>query len=87
MYENHVSLAKSRNLIIVSVILVCGLGISEGITFAIGGTDITLTGMAIAAIVGIILNAVLPGKDYEYGKDPEADTNQGIAIGARPSRG
>lgn len=87
MYENHVSLAKSRNLIIVSVVLVCGLGISEGITFAIGGIDITLTGMAIAAIVGIILNAVLPGKDYEYGKDPEADTNQGIAIGARPSRG
>ena len=89
--ENHVSLAKSRNLIIVSVVMVCGvgisLGVSEGITIAIGGIDITLTGMAIAAIVGIILNAVLPGKDYEYGKDPEADTNQGIAIGARPSRG
>ncbi|MBQ6410035.1 uracil-xanthine permease [Candidatus Saccharibacteria bacterium] len=86
MYENHVSLAKSRNLIIVSVVMVCGLGISDGITFTVGGTDITLTGMAIAAIVGIILNAILPGKDYEYGKDPEADTNRGIAIGAFASR-
>lgn len=82
MYENHVSLAKSRNLIIVSVVLVCGLGIADGITFNVAGTDITLTGMAIAAIVGIILNAVLPGKDYEYGKDPYADSNRGIAIGA-----
>lgn len=86
MYENHVSLAKSRNLIIVSVVMVCGLGIADGITFAIGGTNITLTGMAIAAISGIILNAILPGKDYEYGKDQNADANRGIAIGAAPSR-
>ena len=50
------------------------------------GRDVLIVAVAIAAIVGIILNAVLPGKDYEYGKDPEADTNQGIAIGARPSR-
>ncbi len=86
MYENHVSLAKSRNLIIVSVVMVCGLGISNGITFTVAGTDITLTGMAIAAITGIILNAILPGKDYEYGKDIGADTNRGIAIGAISSR-
>ena len=86
MYENHVSLAKERNLIIVSTVLVCGLGIADGVTFSIGSAEITLTGMAIAAIVGIVLNAILPGKDYEYGKDPDADTNQGIAIGAKPSR-
>ena len=86
MYENHVSLAKSRNLIIVSVVMVCGLGISSGITFTVAGTDITLTGMAIAAITGIILNAILPSKDYEYGKDIGADTNRGIAIGAISSR-
>ena len=86
MYENHVSLAKSRNLIIVSVVMVCGLGITDGIAFMIGSTSITLTGMAIAAIAGIILNAILPGKDYEYGKDQNADTNRGIAIGATSSR-
>ncbi|MBQ3309496.1 uracil-xanthine permease [Candidatus Saccharibacteria bacterium] len=83
MYENHVSLAKSRNLIIVSVILVCGLGFSDGLTFAVGTTSITLTGLAIASIAGIILNAVLPGKDYEFGRDPNGDANRGIAINTR----
>ena len=82
MYENHVSLAKGRNLIIVSIILVCGLGMSDGVTFTVAGTPITLTGLAIASIVGIILNAVLPGKDYEFGKNPRGDANRGLAIGA-----
>ncbi len=68
--ENKVNLTKSRNLIIVAVILVCGLGFSNGLTFAIGGTEITLTGLAIASIAGIVLNAVLPGNDYEFGKEP-----------------
>lgn len=86
MCENHVSLLESRNLIIVSVVMGCGLGISEGVTFNVGSTGVTLTGMAIAAIAGIILNAILPGKDYEYGKDPSADANRGIAIGVTPSR-
>ncbi|MBQ3352617.1 uracil-xanthine permease [Candidatus Saccharibacteria bacterium] len=82
MYENRASLAKSRNLMIVSVILVCGLGMSDGITFTVAGTPITLTGLAIASIVGIILNAILPGNDYEFGKDPRGDANRGLAIGA-----
>lgn len=66
--ENKVDLTKSRNLIIVGVIFVCGLGIS-GITFTVAGKAITLTGLAIAAIAGIVLNAILPGKDYEFGKE------------------
>ena len=77
MYENHVSLSKSRNLIIVSVILVCGLGISSGITFEIAGHPITLTGLAIAAIVGILLNAILPGKDYEFGNNQDQLASEG----------
>ncbi len=63
--ENHVDFTKSRNLIIAAVILVSGLGFSNGLTFTIGGASITLTSLAIAAILGIILNAILPGKDYE----------------------
>ena len=46
-----------------------GLGFSGGITFAVGEAHITLTALAIAAIAGIALNAVLPGKDYEFGTD------------------
>ncbi len=76
--ENHVDFTKSRNLIISAVILVCGLGFANGITFHVAGTPITLTGLAIAAIAGIALNAILPGKDYEFGNDAKADANQGL---------
>lgn len=64
--ENHVDFTKSRNLIIAAVILVSGLGFSDGLTFTVGGTSVTLTSLAIAAILGILLNAILPGKDYEF---------------------
>lgn len=64
--ENQVDFTKSRNLIIAGVIFVCGLGFSSGLTFTIGETSITLTALAIAAIAGIILNAILPGNDYEF---------------------
>ena len=76
--ENHVDFTKSRNLIIAGVIFVCGLGFSNGLTFTVSGTDITLTSLAIAAIAGILLNAILPGNDYHFGKDVEADSNRGI---------
>ena len=67
--ENRVDFTNSRNLIIAAVILVCGLGFSGGLTFQVGGAQITLTALAIAAIAGIALNAILPGKDYEFGAD------------------
>ena len=76
--ENNVDLTKSRNLIIAAVILVCGLGFSSGITFTVAGTSITLPGLAIAALAGILLNAILPGNDYEFGVNPEGDQNRGI---------
>jgi uracil permease len=64
--ENKVDFTNSRNLIIAAVILVCGLGFSNGLTFTVAGTSITLTGLAIAAIAGIVLNAIFPGKDDSY---------------------
>ncbi len=75
--ENRVDFTNSRNLIIAAVIMVCGLGFKiwgfnnefSGLTFHVGGTDITLTSLAIAAIAGIALNAILPGKDYQFGSD------------------
>ena len=75
--ENQVDLTKSRNLIIAAVIFVCGLGFAStgGITFTVGSADITLTGLAIAALAGVILNAVLPGNDYEFGKSVEGDAS------------
>jgi uracil permease len=71
--ENQVDFTKSRNLIIAAVILVTGLGFSEGLTFKVGSASITLTGLALAAIFGILLNAILPGKDYEYNESYDSD--------------
>ena len=76
--ENKVDLTKSRNLIIAGVIFVCGLGFSSGLTFTIGGTSITLTALAIAAIAGIVLNIILPGNNYEFGVNTSGDENRGI---------
>ena len=75
--ENKVDLTKSRNLIIAAVIFVCGLGFTTtgGITFSVGSADITLTGLAIAALAGVVLNALLPGNDYEFGKNAEGDAS------------
>ncbi len=78
--ENKVDLTKSRNLIIAGVIFVCGLGFGDGITFKVAGTSITLTALAIAAIAGIVLNAILPGNDYEFGKNPKGDGSRGVYV-------
>ncbi len=68
MVENNVDLTKSRNLIVIATMFVSGLGFSSvgGVTFNIGSATITLTGLAIAAILGVALNAALPEKDYEF---------------------
>lgn len=68
MVENHVDFSKPRNTIIAAVILVCALGLGSGVSFSIGKINITLSALAIAALAGIILNAVFPGKDYDFEK-------------------
>ena len=78
--ENRVDLTKSRNLIIAGVIFVCGLGFSNGLTFKIGGATITLTALAVAAVAGILLNAILPGNDYTFGKNPDGDKSRGVYV-------
>lgn len=76
--ENQVDFTKSRNVIIAALIMSLSLGISfsaaGAISFAAGGVTISLSGLAVAALVGIVLNAVLPGNDYEFGKNQLGDT-------------
>lgn len=84
--ENKVDFTKSRNLIIAAVILVCGLGFSGGLTFTVAGTSITLTSLAIAALAGIILNAILPGNDYTFGANPSGDINRGVSFNPQPKK-
>jgi uracil permease len=58
LVDNHVDFGNSRNLVIASVILVIGIG---GAKFIVT-ESLSLEGMALAAIIGVVLNAVLPGK-------------------------
>jgi len=74
LVENQVDFTNSRNLIIAAVIFVSGLGI-DSITFTVGSTDVGLTGMAIAAIAGVLLNAILPGNDFQFGKASRDDSS------------
>ncbi|MDY5703567.1 MAG: uracil-xanthine permease family protein [Lachnospiraceae bacterium] len=71
--ENHVDFTNTRNLIVAAVILVSGLGFSEGISFTIGTTHVTLTALALASIFGIILNAILPYKDYNFNEKDSSE--------------
>ena len=66
LVENKVDLTKSRNLIIAAVIMVCGLGLTDGITFHVGHMTVTLTALAVASIAGVLLNAILPGNEYRF---------------------
>ena len=79
--ENKVDFTNSRNLIIAAVILVCALGFDSvgGITFTVAGMAVNLSGLAIAAIAGIVLNAILPGNDYEF----DEGTNDGEGASLR----
>jgi len=70
--ENQVDFTKSRNLIIAAIILVSALGLGS-VSFGIGGLTIALSALACASIAGIVLNAVLPGNDYEFGKNEDGD--------------
>ena len=73
LVENKVDLTVSRNLIIAALILVLAIGIKYGANDAISLGFTSLSGLAVAALVGIILNAVLPGKDYEFGSNIRGD--------------
>lgn len=75
--ENNVNLDNPRNVIIVAVEMVCGLGLADGLSITALGATVTLTGLAIAPIMGIALNLVLPKKEDEYGKDDQS-TNKGV---------
>lgn len=66
MVDSKVDFSKSRNLIVAAVILVCSLGMTDGITFNIGTVTITLSALAVGSIAGILLNAILPGKDFDF---------------------
>ena len=82
--ENQVDFTKSRNVIIAALIMSLALGVSfsaaGSIAFTIGNITISLSGLAVAALVGIIVNAVLPGNDYEFGKNELGDKSVNFKV-------
>ncbi|HAW16223.1 MAG TPA: ABC transporter permease, partial [Clostridiales bacterium] len=74
--ENQTDFSKSRNIIIAALILGLSIGVnySGAISFPVGSVTISLSGLAVGALVGIILNAVLPMEEKEYkGLDKKVD--------------
>lgn len=76
--ETQVDFSKSRNVIIAALILVLSIGINYStagaINLTLGGVTIGFSGLAVGSLVGIILNAILPGKDYKFDNDEPNDT-------------
>ena len=75
--ENQVDFTKSRNVLIAAMILGLAVGLSYNgaLVISLGSVTISLSGLAVAALVGICMNAVLPGKDYEFGANAQGDTS------------
>lgn len=85
--ENQVDFTKSRNVIIAALIMVLSIGINYSaagaIAFQIGKITISLSGLAVGALTGIILNAILPGKDYTFDEEIPSDTGVNFQVGDR----
>ena len=81
--ENRVDFTKSRNVIVMALILVLAIGIKYGANDAIDLGFTPLSGLAVAALVGIILNAVLPGNDYEFREGTKGASS--VSFGPRRS--
>lgn len=62
LVESAVDFSNSRNVFVAALILVLAIGVKYGAGDSVAIGSIHLSGLAIAAIVGIVLNAVLPGK-------------------------
>lgn len=76
--ENKVDFTNTRNVIIAALILVLAIGISYSGAIQIG--VVSLSGLAVASLVGIGLNAILPGKDYEFQQEDEGSTSVNFKV-------
>ena len=78
--ENQVDFTKSRNVLIAALILVLSIGISYSKAGALTFGSVSLSGLAVGSLVGIVLNAVMPGKDYVFGQNPQGDESVNFII-------
>ena len=77
--ENRVNFSNSRNVIVAALILVLAIGIN----YSVGSIKIgivSLSGLAVASIVGIAVNAILPGKDYVFQQEDKGATSVDFSV-------
>ena len=69
LIENQVDFQNNRNVLVAALVLVLSLGIAYStagaIVLELGGVTISLSGLAVGSLVGIVLNAILPSNDFE----------------------
>ena len=78
--ENQVDFTKSRNVIIAALEMSLSLGITFSSAGAVKLGPVSLSGLAVGALVGIILNAVLPGNDYTFGANDQGDKSVNFKV-------
>ncbi|WP_130837062.1 uracil-xanthine permease family protein [Lachnoclostridium sp. Marseille-P6806] len=82
--ETHVDFTRTRNVIIAAMILVLSIGINYSaagsVGFTVGGVALKFSGLAVGSFVGIMLNAILPGKDYNFMEETPNDTGVDFQI-------
>lgn len=72
LVENKVNFNAMRNVVVAAIILVSGIAFNaQHIIIPFGNDKLEFGGLACAAIFGIVLNAILPGKDYKFDDDNE----------------
>ncbi len=84
LVENHVDFQKSRNVLVAAIVLVLSIGIAYSaagaITFEVSGIVISLSGLAIGSLAGIILNAILRRKDYGFDESDIAEEEHALTL-------
>lgn len=94
LVENHVDFTLSRNIVITALIIVLSIGIAYSTAGAVvipaGSVTISLSGLAIGSLTGIILNMILPGHEaYRAvdGTEVAADDTPAATAGDLPLEG
>ena len=82
LIQNQVNFNNTKNVIVASAMLVLGLG-GATISIVSGDLAVTISGMSLAAIVGIVLNLCLPTEKSEEDKPKKEKTKRATKKSAK----
>ena len=75
LIENKIDFGKSKNIVVASTMLVLGLG-GAAISIIHGDLSVTISGMSLAAIIGILLNLLLPDEKEDDNETESKKTKE-----------